>query len=191
MKRNFEQYNDIDLYNMLKSEKKIAEAAFAELYNRYSSRIYAYCRRFLGNREDAQDVYQETFENFLESAKETREMTNIPAFLLKIARNLCVNVRRKDKKAVSFEDYMVPEGNPEKDDELINLVKTAIDLLPEDLKDMFILREYDGLSYTEIVEVTGNPMTTVKIRLYRAKQRIREILSPYFNDDAKKEKNFN
>ena len=187
MKRNFEQYNDIELYNMLKSEKKLAEAAFAELYNRYSARIYAYCRRFLGNREDALDVYQETFENFLESAKQNKVMTNVPAYLIKIARNLCVNVRRKDKKSVSFEDYMVPEGNETDENELINLVKTAIDLLPEEYRDMFILREYDGLSYTEISEVTGNPMTTVKIRLYRAKMKIREILSPYLNDVLKKD----
>ena len=99
---NLDQYNDIELFDMLNSDKKTAELAFAELYLRHSSRIYAYCRRFLGNKDDAQDVFQDTFVKFVESAKKPRSMTNVPAFLLRITRNLCVNVKRKEKYPITF-----------------------------------------------------------------------------------------
>lgn len=185
MQTNYENYSDIELYNLLKKDKKIAERAFAEIYNRHSARIYAYCRRFLGNKEDAQDVFQETFIRFIETTTQDRMMTNIPAFILKIARNLCVNVKRKEKSPITYEDYMASDSTSIENDELLSLIKTAIDILPPEYKDMFILREYDGLTYTEIAEMTNTQISTVKIRIFRAKQKIRDILSPYLNDITK------
>lgn len=182
MAKSIEKYNDNELYYMLSSDKKLAEKAFAEIYDRHSSRIYAYCRRFLGNVEDAQDVFQETFIRFLDSTKQDRIMTNVPAFLLKIARNLCVNVKRKDKNPVSFEDYMVADSSSNENNELLELIKMALELLPEEYKDMFILREYDGLSYQDIADISGTPLSTVKIRIFRAKQKIRDILAPYMKE---------
>lgn len=182
MVKGIEKYKDEELYYMLNSEKKTAEKAFAELYARYSSRVYAYCRRFLGNKEDAQDVFQETFVRFLDSTKQERVMTNVPAFLLKIARNLCVNLKRKQINPVSFEDYMVVNNSSNDSDELMGLIATAMEVLPDEYKDMFILREYDGLSYKEISDLANVPLSTVKIRIFRAKQKIREILSPYLKE---------
>ncbi len=182
MAKSYTKYNDDELFYMLNSEKKTAEKAFAELYNRHSSRIYAYCRRFLGNKEDAQDVFQETFVRFIDSAKQDRIMTNVPAFLLKIARNLCVNAKRKDKNPVSFEDYMsVGNGNNDHS-ELLKLIKMAIDILPDEYKEIFVLREYNGLTYQEISEIVELPLSTIKIRIFRAKQKIRDILQPYLSE---------
>jgi RNA polymerase sigma-70 factor (ECF subfamily) len=179
---NLDQYNDNELFDLLNSDKKTAEMAFAELYLRHSPRIYAYCRRFLGNKNDAQDVFQDTFVRFVESSKKPRLMTNVPAYLLKIARNLCVNVKRHEKYPVTFEDYMVPDDHNNDNDELLKLIKMAIDILPVEYKDIFILREYDGLTYTEIAEVTNTTLAAVKIKLFRAKQKVREILSPYLSE---------
>ena len=186
MGNKIDQMDDIELYFILKNDKYNAEKAFTELYNRHSPRIYSYCRKFLGNKDDAQDVFQETFVSFLETTQQDRVMTNVPGFLLKIARNLCVNVRRRDKNPVSYEDYMssVETTNGEKE-ELLHLIKNAMELLPAEYKDMFILREYQGLSYTEIAEVTNTTLATVKIRIFRAKQKVREILAPYLEDIAK------
>ena len=185
MAKSIAKYSDNELYYMLGEGKERAEEAFAEIYNRHSSRIYAYCRRFLGNKEDAQDVFQETFIRFLDSTKQERVMTNVPAFLLKIARNLCVNVKRKDKNPVSFEEYMVADGVEGDNKELLNLIKTALEILPDEYKDIFILREYEGLSYQEIAEISDVPLSTVKIRIFRAKQKIREILQPYLKEMEK------
>lgn len=182
MAKSIDKYSDNELYYLLTSDKKTAEKAFAEIYSRHSSRIYAYCRRFLGNKEDAQDVFQETFIRFLDSTKQDRVMTNVPAFLLKIARNLCVNVKRKDKKPVSFEEYMVSDNRDGDNNELLTLIKMALDILPDEYKDIFILREYDGLSYQDIADMVDVPLSTVKIRIFRAKQKIRDILAPYMKE---------
>lgn len=185
MGRQFEEYSDNELYYMLCEDKHTAEKAFAELFSRLSPRIYAYCKRFIGNREEAQDIFQETFIRFHQSASKDRIMTNIPAFILKIARNLCVNSKKREKLAISYEDYMVAdldsESNSEKT-ELLDLIKDALEMLPDEYKEPFILREYHGLSYNEIADITGQQLSNVKIRIHRAKQKIKEILAPYLHE---------
>lgn len=183
MKKKIEQASDIELFYLLNRDKKTAEKAFAELYSRHSSRVYAYCRRFLGSIEEAQDVFQDTFYKFFNSAKDHREMTNVPGFLLKIARNLCVNAKKKVRNHLLFEDYMVAETNDSSEkDELLKLIKTALELLSEEYREIFILREYDGLKYSEIAKILDIPVSTVKIRIFRAKEKIRKILAPYLED---------
>lgn len=186
-----DEYNDSELFEMLKREKKTAEKAFAELYARYSSRVFAYCRRFLGNKEEAQDIFQETFIRFHQSASNDKEMTNVPAYLLKIARNLCLNYKRQEKQDVQFEEYMFAADDVQEVDEkkeLLNLLKTAIELLPDDYREIFVLREYDGLTYKEIADVTGDKLVNVKVKIHRAKQKLKDILAPYM-DEMKKFEN--
>ena len=71
--------------------------------------------------------------------------------------------------------------------QLLNLIKRALDLLPAEYREAFILREYEGMSYSEIAEMIGESLSNVKIRIYRAKQKIREILAPYLADISKYE----
>lgn len=184
MARKFDEYSDTELFYMLNDNKEIAERAFTELFNRYSSRVYAYCRRFLGDRDEAQDVYQETFIKFHQSANKDREMTNVPGFLLTIARNLCMNVKRKERPNVTLEEYMSGDDDSliSDKDELLELIKKALELLPDDYREAFVLREYDGLSYEEISKLTNTSLTNVKVRIHRAKQKIKDILQPYLNE---------
>ncbi len=183
MNDNLTQYSDAELYYLMQSDEKLKERVFSELYNRLSPRIYAYCRRFIGNKEEAEDIFQETFERFYQSKSKDREMTNVQAFVLRIARNLCVNFKRHETTGVSFEDYMfVRNEDRNEKDELLNLIKMALDLLEPDYREVFILREYEGLSYNEIADLTNSSLANVKVRIHRAKQQIREILSPYLAD---------
>jgi RNA polymerase sigma-70 factor (ECF subfamily) len=182
MGRSYDEYSDTELFYMLCDDRQTAERAFSVIFSRHSPRIYAYCRRFIGNKEEAQDIFQETFLRFHQSASKDREMTNLPAFLLRIARNLCVNFKKREKLAISFEDFMVADSASEIESEkteMMDLIKDALDTLPDDYKEPLILREYNGLSYNEIADVTGQSLANVKIRIHRAKQRIKEILSPY------------
>jgi RNA polymerase sigma-70 factor, ECF subfamily len=174
---------DAELFSRLSGSKETAEAAFAELYARYGGRVFAYCLRFLGQRDEAQDVYQETFIRFYESAQQDREMTNVPGYLLKIARNLCLNCRRNKKQTVEFDDYLslVPPVAAEKN-EFLHLITTALDMLPDDYREVFVLREYEGLSYAEIAEIVDASLSNVKVRIFRAKQKIRDILAPYISE---------
>lgn len=187
MKKKLEEHRDSELFYMLKGDKQTAEKAFAELYARLSPRVYAYCKRFLGNREEAQDVFQEAFVKFFESAKVEREMQNAPAFIIRIARNLCLNRRRKETvDLVSFEEYMIEDYEQLSDkEELLEILKAAIELLPDEYRDAFILREYDGMSYQEISEITGEKVANVRTRIHRAKQKVRDILQPYLREMQK------
>lgn len=185
MGQRFEEYSDSELFYMLCEDKHTAERAFSELFARHSSRIFAYCRRFIGNKEEAQDIFQETFIRFHQSASTERDMTNVPAYLLRIARNLCVNFKKREKQAVSYEDYMSVDFETEtsaEKTELLDLIKDALEVLPDEYKEPFILREYNGLSYNEIAEVTGQSLTSVKVRIHRAKQKIKDILAPYMQE---------
>lgn len=185
--KTIEEYSDEELFALLNQSNEQSENAFSELYRRHSPRVFAYCKRYLGNQEEAKDVFQETFIRFYKSADKNRVMTNVPAFLLRIARNICVNFLKQKKNTqghVSYEDYMASQEEKKYsgDDELLNLINTALDTLPEKYKEMFILREYEGLSYSDIAEVTDENVSNVKIRIHRAKQKIREILEPYIKE---------
>lgn len=187
MTNNFEKYSDNELFRMLSNGDKESENAFLEIYRRYSGRVFSYCKRFLGNREDAMDVFQDTFVRFYQTSKEEREMTNLPGFLLKIARNLCLNILRQRKHSTELEDYMsfINIDKANENTELMNLIKNALLQLPEDYREVFILREYEGMSYNEIAEHLNISLSLVKVRLFRAKEKLREVLAPYISELSK------
>ena len=185
--KNIIEYSDGELFQIMRSKKGLHEQAFGEIYKRHSPRIFAYCKRYLNNREEANDIFQETFISFFKSSEQDREMTNVPAFILRIAKNLCVNsLKNKNKKFVhvSYEDFMAYNEVKTYDgrEELLDLINDALDTLPDKYKEMFILREYDGLSYSDIAEVTDETVANVKVRIHRSKQKIREILEPYIKE---------
>ncbi|MAT38392.1 MAG: hypothetical protein CL946_02175 [Ectothiorhodospiraceae bacterium] len=175
--------SDAELYDRLREDKKAAESAFAELYSRHSQRIYAYCRTVFGDQDQAEDIFQETFTRFYESAQKKREMTNVPAYLLMIARNLCLNTKRDTKTTVEYDDFhqVVEDMSPEKR-EMLQLIEMAMELLPDELREPFFLREYDDRPYAEIGELLGTTAVAIRIRVYRARKRIREILKPYLQE---------
>ncbi len=184
--KNFEDLSDIELFNLLKKDKKESPEAFKELYSRYSSRIYAYCRRFVGYKEEAEDIFQDTFKKFYEAAQQEREMTNVYGFIIKIARNLCINSKRNQKRTIEIDDTLNISTKSRQDkEEMLDLIKQAIDELPAEYKDVLILREYQGLSYIEIAEMTNLSLGTVKVRIFRAKDKIRTILKPYMEEFSK------
>ena len=183
MAKYYDEYSDTELYKMLCEDRRTAEQAFTEIFNRYSSRIYAYCRRFLGDREEALDAFQETFIRFHQSASKEREMTNLPGFLLTIARNLCLNYKRDRKIGVPVEEArnLFYQDNYESK-ELLDLITRALDLLEDEYREVFILKEYAGMQYSEIAEILNISPANAKTRAFRAKQKIKEILSPYLKD---------
>jgi RNA polymerase sigma-70 factor (ECF subfamily) len=181
---NYSSFHDERLYEMLTNgTASEREGAFRELYARYGKRVHAYCVRIVGNATHAEDIFQETFVRFFNAAQNEREMTNIPAFLLRIARNLCLNYKRDTRTTIEFKDYDLAHNPHEYDNsELLNLITTALELLDPEHREAFVLRKYQDLSYQEIAEVTNTSETNARSRVHRAQQKIREILSPYLAD---------
>lgn len=183
MEQEYSDMTDDELFLRMGEGGSDAERCFTELYVRHAPRVNAYCRRIMGDKSLAQDAFQETFTRFFRSASRERDMTNTPAFLLRIARNVCLNMKRGERQTVAIEEFHVPFEVPDHEkNELLKLITSALDIVPADYREAFILREYDGLSYQEIADVMESSMATVKIRIFRAKEKLRQILAPYLQD---------
>jgi len=183
MKKDLSKYNDKQLYLLVKTgNARQKEEAFAELYTRYSRGIYAYCRRILGSEDLAEDIFQETFLSFLKTTEQEREMTNVQAFLLRIARNLCLNLNRQRKtKIFSLDDFDFGiEDNRLEMSEVSKIIISALDILPEEQRESVILQVYYDMTYQDMSEFLNLPISTVRNRVTRGKQTIRQVLAPYF-----------
>jgi RNA polymerase sigma-70 factor, ECF subfamily len=169
-------------------DKTKADRAFAELYRRHKSEIYTYCLRMMNrDREAANDLFQEVFVRAYERAAQFRSGNNVRGWLYTIARNLCLNAHRGKRPTDSLEFFPSLESRdrslaPEYDEEqhfLRERLETAIAELPAEFREAFVLREFDGFSYAEIAAMTGTTLPMTKVRIYRAKERLRVLLKPY------------
>lgn len=187
MGNKFNTYSDIELVGVIRSDRKKAEPAFTELYKRYSSMVHAYCMKIVNQEEQAEDIFQDTFINFYNNVKDDVGNSNIPGFLLKIARNLCLNYKRDKMNTVPIEDmdFKIEPSNQYEKTELLELIDTSLELLDFEFREAFVLKEYDGLSYEELAEVCGITVGNAKSRVFRAKAKIKKILAPYLNDLCK------
>lgn len=187
MGNRYSRHSDDRLYQLLGEEGEVRDRAFEEIYRRYGSRIWLYTAKVMGDRESAEDCFQGTFLRLLQRAAKDegkREMSNLPGYLLRIARNLCLNTKAKFRPIPRpFDELDVPvEERTIESRELEGLISTALDLLPEEQREAFVLQAYNGLSYKEIAEVIDRPVSTVRNRVVRAKKKMREILTPYLAD---------
>jgi RNA polymerase sigma-70 factor (ECF subfamily) len=184
MKKRINQYNDTELAAMLRQRRKIAEAAFTELYNRYSTKIYTYCVCMVGNPDQASDVFQETFIRFHKYAKKKETLDNVSGYLMKIARNQCINHKRDRRQGISLDnfDFAGDIGVKYEQKETFEMIMTAIDLLDEKYREPFVLREFDGLAYKDIAEVCDLSLSNAKSRVARARHQLAEVLDPYIKN---------
>ena len=178
-------YSDEELYNLVADKMRISEMAFSVLYDRHSPQIWAFCLRFLGNETVAKDVFQETFLRFYNSIDGSRAINNLPGYILKIARNLCINQLNSTATfdAIPFDDDEFFAQTRQNDSaELLDVIKNSVANLSDSYREVFIMREYQGLAYQEIADITGDTLTNVKVKIHGAKDKIREILAVYIED---------
>jgi RNA polymerase sigma-70 factor, ECF subfamily len=184
MNNKYRKYNDHELAKLLKSGKKESEAAFTELYNRYSPKVHAYCACMLQNREQALDAFQETFIKFYDNIRPERAITNVSGFLMTIARNHCLNIIRAQRKTVPIEnmefELTVSQGHEQK--EIMEMIMRSLDLLDGIYKEAFVLREFDGLDYKNIAEICEISVSNAKSRVSRAREKLLGLLEPYLKD---------
>ena len=184
MKKKLASYPDIELLKMLQKEKTEAEAAFTEIYDRYSTRLNAYCIRITGDPEQACDIFQETFYKFFMKASADKCSGSIIGFLITIARNLYLNQQRGKKTTIPIEEFeeILPAIDNSPDMEMVELVKMAIDLLGPDYREPLIMKVYSGMEYAEIGDICGISTVNARSRVFRARQKLKEILTPYIKD---------
>ena len=182
--------SDLDL---IKAFREGDERAFAELYTRYKGEIYTYCLRMLGgDSAEAGDAYQETFIKVYEKLHTFRYGENVKGWVYMIARNVALNIYRSKRPEETIENHpylasterhLSPEFSGEQRS-LREAIEEAVATLPVEFREPFILREFDGLGYPEIAEITGTNVTLTKVRIHRAKQRLRKLLAPIITDET-------
>jgi len=185
--KDFSKMSDSELTTILKSDKKSSkEAAFAEIYNRYNNMVYNYCVKFLNNRNDAYDVFQDIFLNFIQYVNREGSVNNLKHFLLKSSRNSCINYIKKHKEKVELDLDKIDFYSEEIEYDKLEKLRYAISLLEPSLKEVTILRYYEDLSYEEIANMINESLGVVRNRIYRGKKRIIEILEKLNKKDEKK-----
>jgi RNA polymerase sigma-70 factor (ECF subfamily) len=171
-------------------------SAFNSLVLRHKDRVFNLCYRFLGEYEEANDCAQETFVKVYMSLKKFRFDANFTTWLYRIAVNVCKNrvsskEYKRSKKVVRLDN----PGNPENGTSSIEakdkslsprdnlerkeknmLIQKAIESLPDEQRAVVLLRDIEGLSYEEISNITGYNLGTVKSKLARAREKLREKL---------------
>ena len=175
-------HSDGDLSKAVDGFRQGSAEAFQILYKRYQNRVYRFCVRMMSSEVSGKDAFQETFMRMYEHRAEFRG-TNFPAWLFTIARNVCLNLLRKQKAFDSFEEdihgKLLSTNRVENSDVLLrNSIDSAIQQLPVKLREALILREYEEYSYKEIAEITGIELSLAKVRVHRARLILRKILSP-------------
>lgn len=184
MNTDFKQLSDSELCTLVYQGGESRNAAFEVLYERHSPRVYLYCRRIVGEVTVLDDVFQETFVRFYKSLLVEREMSNVPGYLLRIARNLCIAEKEKPhNQTVEFDEtHVLGHVSSVESDEMLSLIDMAITMLPDEFREVWVMKENMGFSYNEIADTLQTTMSTVRTRLYRARMMIREILAPYITD---------
>ena len=170
--------------------------AFDRLVLKYRDMVFNLCYRFLGNYEEADDSAQETFIKVYRSLKNFRFESSFSTWLYRIAVNTCKNKLsslkyRRGREMVRLDSGRWPEesshiteisdrsASPEiKLEKKIrdSLIQKAIDSLPADFKSVVVLCDVEGLSYEMIARITGYRIGTVKSKLSRARERLRNKL---------------
>ncbi len=156
---------------------------FAEIYNQNADSILRLCYMYLKDKELAQDATQETFLKAYKNIYSFKELSNINTWLTSIAINTCKNIIRKSKykeKEVSLSDaeYHIHSSSPNSDATLC--VSEAVCSLPNEYKEVVLLKYYRDLPIRDISKILSLPQTTVNYRLLKAKSLLKDILKEDF-----------
>ena len=173
-------------------------AAFAQLVRRHQTALFNFALRQVRVQQVAEDVVQEAFVRVVSNAADFKHEARFTTWVYTITRNLCIDQMRKRalRKHASLDDARGADSdgptlgemtadqraNVEREatgDELKERIARAVDELPDDQREVFLMREVSNLPFKEIADITGVPENTVKRRMRYALERLQAALSEY------------
>jgi len=175
-------------------------SAFTVLVRRHQGPLYNFALRQVRAPQVAEDVVQETFVRVVQNAREFKHEARFTTWVYTITRNLCIDQLRKGalRKHPSLDQARSDQGGGEGPSlgeqtadprasvereatgtELKQRIARAVDTLPDEQREVFLMRELSNLPFKEIAEITGVPENTVKSRMRYALERLQEALQEY------------
>ena len=152
-----------------------------QLYNQYAKAMFNVCYRMMSNREEAEDMLQESFTEAFKKLNTFRYESTFGAWLKRIVVNKCINeIKRKKADLNFFEDMNQFKIHTSEDDNLpvlnVNMIKSAMELLPNGSRMIFSLYLLEGYDHREISQILNISESNSKTQYMRAKIKIRELL---------------
>jgi len=163
------------------------EKAFNELVIKYKEKVFDMILKMVRNKEDAKDLSQETFVKAYFGLRNFRAESSFFTWVTRIALNLCINFKRRDKfrSFISFFDVkrpiLVGSSHPEAGakDELTQAIDEAVLSLPPRQKMVFVLRHYQRLPFQKIAEILEKSEGGVKSNYFQAIKKLKKSLARY------------
>lgn len=151
--------------------------SFDDFYHLTSKQLYIFIYDILRNKEETEDILQDTYMRFLNNIDKYKKGTNVFNFLVTIARNLAINKYNKDKKIHYDDDYIMnqKDNNEKNDDNLFYL----LDYLNESDREIVILHIVENLKFKDIAKMLDKPLGTILWQYNKAikilKRKVEEI----------------
>lgn len=171
------------------------DRAFGNLVERYETKVYSLAMKMLRNPEDAEDVLQDTFLRAYRGIKSFQGNSTFSTWIYRITANSALmRLRKKQLPTVSIDDaderetpINIADWSPGPVEQLLTketqkAMDEAIEALPPEFKQVFILRDVEELSNAEVAEILDLSVAAVKSRLHRARLKVRNRLALYFSD---------
>ncbi|MBI1849771.1 MAG: sigma-70 family RNA polymerase sigma factor [Planctomycetes bacterium] len=195
-------HDDSDVALMLGLQKGDT-AAFEILLRRHQEPILNLAYRFLGDRDEAEDLTQDVFLRLYRARASYRPDAKFTTWLYRIASNACLNAlrARKGRRAMSLEGLAADGRNATPiqiedtkasappvallRDEMGERIRGIVDGLPDAQRLAIVLNKYQDLSYEEVAEAMDLTVMAVKSLLFRARERIKERLMPYLREEVR------
>ena len=187
------KYENMKLEDLLLLAKKGDGRAFEQIVLQTERAVYNLALSIVKKKEDAEDVTQETYLRLWRAASELKLESSLKLYILRTARNLALDLIRKNSKRDEIDTVILdaegefeidiaddsPDSRP--DESYLRkiekeVVRRSIEELPSAAREIIVLRDIEGLSYTEIAEMLGLAEGTLKSKLFRARERLRKII---------------
>ncbi len=157
-------------------------------------RLFNFIRKRVRHDEDAQDILQDVFWQLVEAYRRLETIDRVTSWLFRVARNKIADSYRKPQASfrteregmeLNFEDFLPDlSENPEESyirDVIWNEIEIAVEELPQPLRDVFIWHEFEGMSFRDMSELTGDTENALRLRKHYAMRSLRARLESLYN----------
>lgn len=160
------------------------ETTFRMLVQRHKDKVRNITYSTLGSSDEVDDISQDVFITVYKNLHRFRFESQFSTWLYRITVNKCKDYLRKKKirsifLTVKEEDDEPTYNSIQENKDIVDIVRKAVQRLPDKLRIPLVLKDFEGMSYQEIAEIVNCELGTVKSRIFRAREGLREILKPF------------